>query len=107
VALPISSGGIWLISFKVIVEVAYLGSWVLVPHVITSKILLDFCPFLLEIIVVNNLRPLFFLIHLRLVQKFLPLKATTCVPPFEQMVEKSANRFQKNIFREITQPFLY
>jgi len=43
-----------LISLKVIVLVAYLGSWILVTLVIISKFLLDFCSFLLEAIGVNN-----------------------------------------------------
>lgn len=93
VAFPISSGGIWLISLKVIVQATYLGSWAWVAHVIAFKFLLDFCTFLLEMIVVNNLGALLFLIHLKSVQGFFPLGVATCVPPFEQVVEKGANCF--------------
>ncbi len=50
VVLPVCSGGIRLISLKVIVLVAYLGSWTLVTFVITSR-------FLLEVIGVNSSRP--------------------------------------------------
>jgi hypothetical protein len=97
VALPISSGGIQLISLKVLAQVTYLGSWALVVHGIASRVFFYLCPFLLEMIVVSNLRPLLFLIHSRLVQKFLRLRATTCVPPFEQVVERGANCFQENV----------
>ncbi len=62
---PISSGGVRLISSKVIVLVTYLESWALVALVITSKFLLDFCLFLLEAIGVNSLGPLLFQVHLR------------------------------------------
>jgi hypothetical protein len=51
VALPISSGGTRLISFKVIALVACLESWALVAFVITFRFLLNFCPFLLEVMV--------------------------------------------------------
>jgi hypothetical protein len=97
VALPIFSGGIWPISLKLITQIAYMWSWALVAHVITSRFLLDFCPFLLKMIVVNNIRLLISLIHVRLVQKQFPLKVATCVPPFEQVAEKGANCFQKSI----------
>ncbi len=45
VILPISSGGIRLISSKVIALIAYLGSWALVTFIIASKFLLDFSSF--------------------------------------------------------------
>jgi len=59
VAFPISNVGIGLIFLEVIAFVAYWGSWALVVPVITSMFLLDFCPFLLEVIGVSNLGPLF------------------------------------------------
>lgn len=100
-AFPIFSGGIRLISLKVITQIAYMGSWVLVAHVIASKFLLDLCAFLLEMIVVNKPKSFLFLIHLRLMQELLPLGATTCVPPFEQVVEKSVNCFQEIILERL------
>jgi hypothetical protein len=54
VVFPIFSGGVRLISSKVIALVAYLGSWALIAPVITSRFLLDFRPFLLEVIGVSN-----------------------------------------------------
>jgi hypothetical protein len=57
VVFPISNAGIRLIFWEVIALVAYWGSWALVVLVITSMFLLDFCPFLLEVIGVSNLRP--------------------------------------------------
>jgi hypothetical protein len=45
VAFPIFSGGISLISLKVIALIVYSGSWTLVTIVIVSKFLLDFCSF--------------------------------------------------------------
>ncbi len=50
VAIPIFSGGMELILWEVITLANYLRSWASVAHVITSKILLDFCPLLLETI---------------------------------------------------------
>jgi hypothetical protein len=55
---PIFSGGVGLISMEVIVLAAYLGNQALVAHVIVSKFLLDFHPFLLEMI--GSLGPLLF-----------------------------------------------
>jgi hypothetical protein len=49
-ALPIFNEGIKLISLEVIAPFTYLESWDLVAFVITSKILLDFLLFLLEVI---------------------------------------------------------
>jgi hypothetical protein len=46
VAFPISSGGIGLISLKVIAIIAYLRSWALITHVKASKFLLNSCSFL-------------------------------------------------------------
>jgi hypothetical protein len=83
VALSISSGGVALISLKVIVPTTYLRSWALVTPIITSKFLLDFCLFLLKVIGVNNLRPLPFQAHLRSTQELLPPGVVACVPPFE------------------------
>jgi hypothetical protein len=83
VALPISSGGVTLISSKVIVPTAYLRNWALVTPIIVSKFLLDFCMFLLKVISVSNLRPLPFQAHLKSMQELLPPGAVTCVPPFE------------------------
>jgi hypothetical protein len=34
-------------------------------------------------------------------QELLPLGATACVPPFEQVVEKGANCFQEIIFKRL------
>jgi len=56
----IFNGGVGLISSKVIVQVAYMGRWALVAHVIVPRFLLDFCLFLLEVIGVNSLGPPFF-----------------------------------------------
>jgi len=83
VALPISSGGVALISSKVIDPTAYLRSWALVTPIIASKFLLDFCLFLLKVIGVSNLRPLLFQAHLRSTQELFPPRAIACVPPFE------------------------
>ncbi len=55
VILPISSGGIRL-SF---------GSWALIALVITFKFLLNYHPFLLEVIGVSSLESLPFQAHLR------------------------------------------
>ncbi len=45
----------------------------------------------------SNSRPLPFQAHLKLVRKLFPPRAITCVPPFEQLIEKGANCLQKNI----------
>jgi hypothetical protein len=65
VVLPISSGGVGLISLEVIVQVSYLGSWALITLVIISIFFLDSRPFLLEAIGVINLKPLPFQTHLK------------------------------------------
>ncbi len=62
-ALPIFIGGVGLISMKVIVPTAYIGNQALVALVIVSKFLLDFHPFLLEVI--GSLRPFLFQAHLK------------------------------------------
>jgi hypothetical protein len=72
VVLLIYSGGIRLISSKVIVPFTYLRSWALVIIVIVSRFLLDSCPFLLEAIGVNGLGPFLFQAHIRLMQELLP-----------------------------------
>jgi hypothetical protein len=48
-------GGIGLISLEVITLVTYLKSWALVDFVISSKFLLDFHLFLLDVIDANRL----------------------------------------------------
>jgi hypothetical protein len=50
-------GGIRLTSLEVIALVTYLKSWALVEFVITSRFLLDFHSFLLEVIGANRLGP--------------------------------------------------
>jgi hypothetical protein len=65
VVCPIFSEGIRLIFSKVIILVTCLGSWTLLALVIAFRFLLNFRPFLLEMIGVNNLGPLPFQAHLR------------------------------------------
>jgi hypothetical protein len=81
---PHFNGGIRLISLEVIAPATYLRSWALVALVITSRFLLNFHPFLLEVIGVSNSRPLPFPTHLKLTQKLLPLGSlggcSMCVP---------------------------
>jgi len=72
VAFPISSEGIKLIFSKVNVLATYLESWALVALVIVFRFLLNFHPFLLEMIGVNNLRPLLFQTHLKSCNSFFP-----------------------------------
>ncbi len=57
VVFPSFSGGIWLISLKVIAIIIYLGNWTLVALVIASRFLMDFHLFLLEAIDVSSLGP--------------------------------------------------
>lgn len=57
VVLPISNGGIGLISSKVIIPTTYMGSWALIAPIVTSKFLLDFRLFLLKVKGVSNLGP--------------------------------------------------
>ncbi len=57
VVLPISDGGVGLISSKVIIPTTYIENWALVAPIITSKFLLDFCSFLLKVKGVSNLGP--------------------------------------------------
>jgi hypothetical protein len=90
VAFPIFSGGIRLISLKVIALVIYLGSWTLVTIVIVSK-------FLLEVIGVNSSRPFLFQAHMKSTQKLIPLGVVACVPLFEQLVERNTYCIQENI----------
>jgi hypothetical protein len=47
-SLPITFGGVGLISTSTITITTYLGSWALVASVIFSKFMVDQCPFLLE-----------------------------------------------------------
>jgi hypothetical protein len=56
VVLPILNKGIRLITFEVIGPITYLGSWAIVAFTITSKFLMDSCPFL-EAISASNSRP--------------------------------------------------
>ncbi len=80
---------------------AYLKSWVLIAPTIASRFLLNFCPFLLEVIRTNNTRSLFFQAHFKLTCKFFPLMAAWCVFPFELLVEKGANWFKENISKKL------
>jgi hypothetical protein len=48
VSLPITFGGIKLISTSTITPTTYLKSWALVASVITIRFMVDQCPFLLE-----------------------------------------------------------
>jgi hypothetical protein len=77
-ALPIFSGGVGLITMEVIVLSTYLGNHALVVLVIVSKFLLDFHPFLLEVI--GSSGPLLFQVHLKSTQQFLPFGVITCAP---------------------------
>jgi hypothetical protein len=100
-ALFIFSGGVGLISLEVITLTAYLRSWALVTPIVVSRFLLD-SHMLLEAIGVNNLGPLPFQLHMRSTQEFFPLGATTCFPPFEQLVERKIDCLQEKYFRKIT-----
>jgi len=86
VAFPIFSWGVRLIFSKVIALVAYLWHWALVAPVIASR-------FFVGAIGASNSRPLPFQAHLKLAQELSPPGVTTCVPHFEQLVEKGANCF--------------
>ncbi len=86
-----------LISSNVITSVTYLKSWALVTPIIASRFLLDLYSFLLKVIGVSSLRPFPFQAHLKSTRKLLPPGAITCVPPFEQLVERNTNHFQDNI----------
>jgi hypothetical protein len=90
-----------LISSEVIVPIAYLGSWTLVALVIASKFLLDSHLFLLEAIGASNLGPLLFQAYLASMRKLLPLKATTCVPSYEQLVEKNVDHLKESISKRL------
>jgi hypothetical protein len=79
--LSIFNGGIGLIFAKTIASMTYLGSGALVMFNIVYVLLLDSCPFLLEVIGANNSSSFHFQTHLRSSQEFLPLIAT-CLPPF-------------------------
>ncbi len=97
VFLPISFGNVGLISSEIIMLTTYLGSWALIALIITLRFLVNFRLFLLEAIRVGNSSSLLFQTHLRLVWKLLPMVATLCIPPFEQLVEKDVHQFLKNI----------
>ncbi len=82
VVLPIFNRGIRLIFFEVTGPIAYLGSWAIVAFTITSRFLMDSCPFL-KAIGASNSRPPPSQAHLKLARKLLPLGVATCVPRFE------------------------
>jgi len=93
--------GVWLISLEVIALTTYLGNWALKAPIATSKFLLDFHLLLLKTIGASSLRPLPFQVHLKSTQEFLLSWATTCVPPFKQLVEKKTDHLKKNILERL------
>jgi hypothetical protein len=74
--------GVGLISLYVIVPTTYLVSWALVAFVITSKLLLNFCSFLLKVIGVSSLGPFPFLVHLIWTWNFFPFVGYNMCAPF-------------------------
>jgi hypothetical protein len=49
--LPITLGGIMLISTSTIAPTTYLGSWALIASIIVTKFMVDQCPFIFEALV--------------------------------------------------------
>jgi hypothetical protein len=98
---PISFGKVGLISFEIIMLTTYLGSWAFIALIITLRFLVDFHLFLLEVIRVKNSSSLSFQTHLRLVLKLLPMVATLCIPPFEQLAKKGVHQLQENISKQL------
>jgi len=82
-SLPITFGGVGLISTSTIAPTSYLGSWALVVSVIVIRFTVYQHPFLLKAItrVNNNTFP--FQQHLRVARDLLPPLTCVCVPPFE------------------------
>jgi hypothetical protein len=101
VALTIFNGGIRLTSSNVIALATYLGSWALITFVIASRFLLDFRQFWLKATGANSSGSLPFQTHLKSTWELLRLGAVACVPPFEQLTKKGANRFQKIILKRL------
>jgi hypothetical protein len=66
---PISSGGIGFIYTKTIASTTYLGGWMLVALIITSRFMLDSHPFLLVAIRASSSNSLPFEVHRKLFQK--------------------------------------
>jgi len=77
-----------LIFVETIALVVYLGSWALEFFVIICRLMLDLHSFLLEVIGANNLGSFPFQALLRLFQELFPLVVATCLPLFEQLVER-------------------
>ncbi len=68
---------------KVIVLIAYLGSWRFVVPIITSKFLQDCCSFLLRVIGANNLGLVPFQAHSRWAHDLLLPTIQIFIPSFE------------------------
>ncbi len=100
-SLPISKGGINLVSAKVIAPTSYLGSWGLVGPIVTSIFLQNGCSFLLGAIGAINSNPLPFQVDLRWVHDLLLPIVQIFQLPFEQSSKKGADHLQDNILKNV------
>jgi hypothetical protein len=76
------------------VSMTYLGSRTLIVLNIASRLWLDSCLFLLEVIRVSNSSSLHFQAHSRLSQEFFLLVATPCLPHLNNLPKREKIDFK-------------
>ncbi len=105
VLLPISSRRTGFISTKTIALTMYLGGWVLIMLIITSRFLLDSRPFLLVAIGASSSNSLPFQAHLKLSKELFPSVVATCLHSFEQFSRRGINRLKETISKKLHDHF--
>ncbi len=96
-SLPITFSGVRLILASIITPTSYLGSWVLVALVITTRFMVDQCPFLLEALTQINNNTFLFQQHLKVTCDLLPPPTHACLPSFEQLIRQQMVQLQVSI----------
>ncbi len=100
-SLLIILSGVEFILTSTIAPTTYLGSWALIVPVITTRFMVDQCPFLLEIStrVNNNTFP--FQQHFKATCDLLLPPACACLLPFEQLIGQQMVHLQDSILERL------
>ncbi len=77
--------------------VTYLRSWALVASIITTRFMIDQCPFLLEALALVDNNTFFFQQHFKATCDLLPPPIRACFPSFEQFIEQQMVWLQDSI----------
>jgi hypothetical protein len=96
-SLPITFGGVGLLSTSTITLIVYLGSWALVASIIIVRFIVDQHPFLFKALaqIGNNTFP--FQQHFKVAFDLLPPPTHACFLPFEQLIEQQMVQLQDSI----------